>query len=502
MVHIPTGNFETDAIEIDVKSLNETGPHSKLKIAHPMAFVLAALAAVAFAAPALLTGAPLMFFGDSASYYHQADVLVDVLGGADPRGTPLSLSRSIFYSLFVSVGYIVSPVWGVVVLQVAVLWGVLVWLGGLASGPGADAARLRAWLLAAAAVSSAPWFASLIMPDLFAGLVGLAMAALITNFGRLARLEVVALAILTPLAVAMHDSLLPLLFALAACAFLPGLAPDSGPQRRRLRALVLGICAAAAVLSMLNARALERVGGVPPVRLPFLAAHLIDMGPGRIFLETQCPEAGYALCAYTFEPDVTWEQVLFGREPGRGAYGLADGPTRAAMDAEQIRFALDVLRHHPGETASGLLADGLRQLGRFSLTDLTPNSAWDVYVATLPRALQARYADYAPVHDRDTTKRALAVVSGWILAVTLAAIVAGIWAATRLVPAARAGDPVARRALMLAGLIVAAVIFNGLICGVLASPYDRFQARVIWLIPVAAAVLLAALPRRRAPPPG
>ena len=32
-------------------------------------------------------------------------------------------------------------------------------------------------------------------------------------------------------------------------------------------------------------------------------------------------------------------------------------------------------------------------------------------------------------------------------------------------------------------LVGAGVVVNGLVCGVLASPYDRFQARVVWLVP-------------------
>jgi hypothetical protein len=50
-------------------------------------------------------------------------------------------------------------------------------------------------------------------------------------------------------------------------------------------------------------------------------------------------------------------------------------------------------------------------------------------------------------------------------------------------------------------LIVFGVMLNALICGALAAPYDRFQARVIWLVPVAASVLVPLALRAKAPSP-
>jgi hypothetical protein len=40
------------------------------------------------------------------------------------------------------------------------------------------------------------------------------------------------------------------------------------------------------------------------------------------------------------------------------------------------------------------------------------------------------------------------------------------------------------------GLICVGVVVNALICGVLGGPFDRYQSRVIWLIPAVAGALL------------
>jgi hypothetical protein len=39
-------------------------------------------------------------------------------------------------------------------------------------------------------------------------------------------------------------------------------------------------------------------------------------------------------------------------------------------------------------------------------------------------------------------------------------------------------------------IIFIGVVLNAAICGVLSGPYDRYQARVIWLVPFAAALAL------------
>jgi hypothetical protein len=39
-----------------------------------------------------------------------------------------------------------------------------------------------------------------------------------------------------------------------------------------------------------------------------------------------------------------------------------------------------------------------------------------------------------------------------------------------------------------AGLVLAGVVLNAAVCGVLNGIYDRFQARVVWLVPLLALV--------------
>lgn len=468
-----------------------------------------------FVLPLWLTGAPLVFFGDTATHATQAWQLRDLAlaavgaGPAPEAVGQLSLGRALSYSALFGATQAVWPIWGTPALQGALTLGALGWLGArLAALEGVDSDGRRRGALAlclVAGLSSAPWFVGLLLPDIFAGLGILAAAALMALHDRLGLAARAGLAALALAAAATHDTHLLALAVLTAAAFVPGLAApgpagDRGRALRRLRGLMLGVCAGGAALSALNAPILTRIAGEPPVRLPFLGAHLIDMGPGWEHLADNCPDAGYAFCTFDIAPEATWEEILFSRTPGLGVYNLADPETRRALGDEQVRFALAVFADRPGATAAGLAADALRQLTRFSLDSLDPKlSDWDRYVGRLPARLRDRYGpDHAFSAEPGRAAALLDPASVWIAAGALAAAAALIAAAVRLAPQALAGaDPAAARRLRLAGLLVAGVIFNGLICGMLASPYDRFQARVIWLVPVAAAVALAALPVRR-----
>ena len=45
--------------------------------------------------------------------------------------------------------------------------------------------------------------------------------------------------------------------------------------------------------------------------------------------------------------------------------------------------------------------------------------------------------------------------------------------------------------LLFSALILVGLLVNGLVCGVLASPLGRFQARIIWVVPFLALTIAA-----------
>jgi hypothetical protein len=114
------------------------------------------------------------------------------------------------------------------------------------------------------------------------------------------------------------------------------------------------------------------------------------------------------------------------------------------------------------------------------------------------------FAATLPANPRAAMRNTLAYREGWPLpalwwpqnAVLAASLVAIAVMAARA-PKAGAAHREPSDALIFAILIVIGVLANGAVCGVLSTLYGRYQARVVWLIPLAAALLALAQARSR-----
>jgi hypothetical protein len=85
------------------------------------------------------------------------------------------------------------------------------------------------------------------------------------------------------------------------------------------------------------------------------------------------------------------------------------------------------------------------------------------------------------------------VFQGMVALISLLAIAGISWRTPRATGANREPSD----AVLLAVMIVLGVVANGVVCGVLSTLYGRYQARVEWLLPLAAAVLFLVRTRAR-----
>ena len=192
---------------------------------------------------------------------------------------------------------------------------------------------LAAWRLAILAgmalLTSLSWFASYLMPDLYAGLLILAAATLAFAWPELRRPERCAVSALYLLAVTFHGSHLLLAAALAPVAVL---LPAAGAPRPA-RALRLGLPILAAVTFQLGASWLG-FGQLTltPQAPPFLLARSWEDGPVRAYLTTACPDAGWAVCAHLERLAPTAQEFLW---RSQDSYWSLDPSERAALRAEE-----------------------------------------------------------------------------------------------------------------------------------------------------------------------
>ncbi len=485
---------------------------------------LSRLAAVVCAAlmlclPALWNGLP-FFYPDTPTYLRGAEMAAgqvarriapaDTAADAAAPAAPPSVTsppaargltsledkvvlagRSIYYGGLLYAAQAAGGLWLAVIAQAlcvaAVLHLVMVRLWRV---------RPAAFLGTTAVLSAATPLAvytGLLMPDVFAGLAILAFATLSVYWRQLTWPQRSLLAGVLMFGLLSHASHV----AVAAVLLLGVLALRAWNARwQGVSAPALSLSAACVVLAIAAewafAAGVQRALGAPPLRLPYPTARLIEMGPGTQLLRARCPEAGYAVCAYAANYPTAWDEFLFSTDPARGTFALADAATKRQIVAQQGAFVREVIAQDPVGVLTGWVTDlgrqllwfrvdvwsfGARQLAMFE-GRVTP----ETYAA-----MQASRGLNEPAYNR--------VFTAATYASTGAAVLLAAWWAWRR----RAGAParVPQRMEQVAAIAVAGVMANALVCVTAASSLDRFESRVVWLLPFLALAVLALVWSRR-----
>ena len=401
--------------------------------------------------------------------------------------------RSVYYGVLVYAGFLAGKMWLTVAIQALAVAYVLQLLMGRLWGLGS-----RQTIGIAAALSLLTplgVYTGFLMPDVFAPLVILCIGALAIYWPQLARSQRWILSLILLFGLLAHASHV----ALAALLLLLALTARWLSSRWRGLSVVALMVTAGCITGAVAAewafsKAVTMAVGAPPMRLPHPMARLIDLGPGTAYLKQSCPGSGFAACAYLPNYPTVWDDFLFSTDPGKGAFALADGAVKRRMSDEQLRFAGEVIRFDPAGVVRGISADVLRQLVNFRV-DI---SAYDsrglaMYEGRVPDSIfadmQASRAasQQAPLNNWLT-------VSTYALALASLMVLMGEWLRSGS-NAAPPVDPARQQFTNFVWLVVAGVVANAVICATLASSMDRFQARVVWLLPFMA---LATLARARA----
>ncbi|HMD31567.1 MAG TPA: hypothetical protein VKG84_06635, partial [Candidatus Acidoferrales bacterium] len=327
-------------------------------------------------------------------------------------------------------------------------------------------------------LSSLSWFASLVMPDILGPLLYLSIYLMVFARETLSRTEHLLVALVAWWAVASHAS--HLILAAGLCVLLAfllifwfrGIA-----GRWRAVAEVAGIILLAAAAQVALHAYLYGQPSLNGERPPFLMARLIADGPGRWYLEQNCPQANLAICEYVHELPSGTDAFLWGEDSILEKAG-PEGETR--FREEETRFLLGTLRAYPREQLYKSAANFWQQLTAFGLWDLGAND-WvaEAFDRAMPgqsgRYLQSRQAQDALPLELFTG------VHNWTVIASLAVIAVCapfLWQ---------------RRRLRLAGLgvvIASTVLANAFVTGAFSNVEDRYEARIIWLVPLLAALCL------------
>ena len=224
-------------------------------------------------------------------------------------------------------------------------------------------ARRLAIVAGMASLTSLPWFACFLMPDLYAGLLILAAGIVAFAWPTLRPAERYAGSMLLLLAITFHGSHLLLAVTLVPIAMLLPLAHDT----RRVRAMRLTLPILAAVAFQLGASWLGfgelTLTPQPP---PFLLARSWEDGPARAYLTAACPDAGWTICAHLDRLAASAQEFLW---RAQDSYWSLDLDQRAALRAEEGAILRQAIGAAPLAQLRASMGNALDQLVRFGLDD-------------------------------------------------------------------------------------------------------------------------------------
>jgi hypothetical protein len=436
----------------------------------PWIFVLLAilLGGAVLVWPAALNGYPLLFI-DTTSYLRHT-LVPEVPWDKAPIYGPLI---HLFHARW--------TLWAPILAQgMLVSW--LLWLAqrGLRGVAGPVAHLLL--MLGLAGLTSAAWFIATVMPDALTAVAPLCLFLL--AFGRLSRVEALAVGLCGALAIGAHLSHLPTAFALLLLTAL--LTRRLAPVLRVAAPLVLAML----LLAGLNLVNFGRVT-LSPHGVVFLLARLQDDGPAAALLRDRCgrdpASARWHLCGFLDQLPMDSDVFLWGYSP---LHSEADGSlrpqghVRAVPEAREIIAA--TLATYPLEVATAMLANTLRQLTRFRVGDTLD----DELILYRRSGVEVGFPDReVAAFDAGLQARSLlpAAAEPWLLPhlplllLALAATPILLWRAWRT------GD-LPRGALIL--FAVAAIGANAFATGALSKPHERYGSRMVWILPAALALAL------------
>jgi len=222
------------------------------------------------------------------------------------------------------------------------------------------------------------------------------------------------------------------------------------------------------------------IGGNRP---PFLLARVLVDGPGRWYLQKHCGQSALVLCGQSKEVPDDAEEFLWGEH----GWVNASPEVQKELRREETTVVFGGLREYPREQLRICADHFWEQLLSYGVYSYDAN-AW--MLTNFDASLPGKAAEYKRSRQAQSrlNEELFSTVQDWAVLASL--LVIGLWAifGRRLW---------SRRLAGLTAVVIYVVLANAAVTGNFSNVEDRYQARVIWLVPLLAlAFLLTWLDRR------
>ena len=422
--------------------------------------------------PALYNRYPLLY-PDSMAYLEDGPLVARALFlqiFSDDYG-----QRSLIYCLGIFPLHLNVTTWPIVVLN-SLLTAYVIWLTVHSILPKKTAIRYLALVLPLSIFTGLSWSVSWIMPDILGPALYLSIYILVFAAKSLSRTERLIVVLIAWWSMASHIT--HLLLATGICVFLAVFLLLHHPRAPRQLRSVVGVAMIIIAVAAVHISLHWYLYGKPSLKgkgPPFLLARVIADGPGRWYLQQRCGGAHFEVCNHVHSLPDNVDDFLWGDD---GIWLNSSEEQRGRLQDEEMAIVVGALREYPRQELMISTDHFWEQLHTFGLSDYAPNPwilemADTVLPVTRSRYIQTRQAQET-LHEK-----IFAFVQDWTVIASLVVIGIGLVRVRHW----------SRRVVGLTAIIAIVVIGNAAVTGVLSNVDDRYQARVIWLVPMLAGVL-------------
>ena len=396
---------------------------------------------------------------------------------------PVLLGRSIYYGLAIYPFVVLIGDIGVVFFH-AMLVVVCFYLAFVGLGGRRQAAT--AWLLGSvtllSVITPVAYGTSLLMPDILSGCAGVLGIVAIVGWRRLLTIERIALACILVFSAISHSSHILLLLTLLI-ALLPASRFFVGAYKPATVLLIFAIVSGFAGDALFSAAVSQQLG-YSPIRPPFLTARMIDAGPGLTMLDSQCGSQKFEACKFRERMPNDSDTFLWSTDKRAGVFAAESNAVQRRLSMEDSAFAMASLRHDPIGVVIVTTFASLRQLTmmKMDIFNAPVGDASADAIAGLPRSVRERIIDSRYV------KRSMPVAV--VEALSLISVVIAVFYLIIIAIQGRSKVDKLERDFVLAALLAMLLILaNATITGALSKPHNRYNIRIVWIIPLFALVI-------------
>lgn len=438
----------------------------------PSSLALAALALLCLAWPALANHYPLLF-PDTLGYLAAGRAVFHTL----VHGGGSTCMRSALYALAILPFHLNRTPWPILLLHAAAVV-YTTYLTTRAINPRNAFPRTLAILVVLGACTSLSWYISLLMPDILGAPTYLALFLLTFARSTLSRTEQRIVASIAILGATAHTTHLILAAFLCLLVWLAKVLHRSSTTVTPLPASLF-IAAAALLLLAVN----TRLYGHPTLdgnHPPYLEARLLADGPAASYLREHCPDpALHELCTRLHNLPANDDEFLW---DDRGIWSTSTPAQQAELLREELPLAVRTLRTYPVAQLGVSARNFFAQLTSFGLDDFDNNDYMQSQLDTVLPHARAAY-DRSLQAGNSTPWRIPTLLQNVVVVLSFLAI--GLTWRTS-----------SARLRALTAMVLGVLLANAFLTGIFSEVDARYQARIIWMLPLVA--LLALLDRREA----